>query len=147
MLTGKEMTCPTCQWLPLWGSWQCEALTERAIAYYPRTCGRNLKKQVDDTMREIQVAEHKTLKLTNVLSRKVEVEDMGNLAIVLTQIAHFKVTSSAGAASVEAAASVLAAGASPVEAVWLPLSELPQPASMVVIIAAVSTKLNTFFFM
>ena len=32
-------------------------------------------------MREIQVAEHKTLKLTNVLSRKVEVEDMGNLAI------------------------------------------------------------------
>ena len=33
-------------------------------------------------MREIQVAEHKTLKLTNVLSRKVEVEDMGNLAIV-----------------------------------------------------------------
>ena len=37
-------------------------------------------------MREIQVAEHKTLKLTNVLSRKVEVEDMGNLAIVLTQM-------------------------------------------------------------
>ena len=89
MLTDEEMTCPTCQWLPLWGSWQCEALTERAIAYYPRTCGRNLKKQVDDTMREIQVAEHKTLKLTNVLSRKVEVEDMGNLAIVLTQMQNF----------------------------------------------------------
>jgi hypothetical protein len=42
---------------------------------------------------------------------------------------------------------VAAAGASPVEAAVLPLSELPQPASMVVIIAAVSTKLNTFFFM
>ena len=40
-------------------------------------------------MREIQVAEHKTLKLTNVLSRKVEVEDMGNLAIVLTQMQNF----------------------------------------------------------
>ena len=50
---------------------------------------QNLKKQVDDTMREIQVAEHKTLKLTNVLSRKVEVEDMGNLAIVLTQMQNF----------------------------------------------------------
>ena len=46
-------------------------------------------KQVDKTMREIQVAEHKTLKLTNVLSRKVEVEDMGNLAIVLTQMQNF----------------------------------------------------------
>ena len=40
-------------------------------------------------MREIQVAEHKTLKLTNVLSRKVEVEDRGNLAIVLTQMQNF----------------------------------------------------------
>ena len=40
-------------------------------------------------MREIQVAEHKTLKLTNVLSRKVEVEDMGYLAIVLTQMQNF----------------------------------------------------------
>ena len=40
-------------------------------------------------MREIQVAEHKTLKLTNVLSRKVEVEDMGKQAIVLTQMQNF----------------------------------------------------------
>ena len=89
MLTGEEMTCPTCQWLPLWGSWQCEALTERAIAYYPRTCGRNLKKQVDDTMREIQVAEHKTLKLTNVLARKVDGSELGNLPVVLTQMQNF----------------------------------------------------------
>ena len=40
-------------------------------------------------MREIQVAEHKTLKLTNVLSRKVEVEDRRDLASVLTRMQNF----------------------------------------------------------
>ena len=60
-----------------------------AIAYYSRTAGENLKKQVDKTMREIQVAEHKTLKLTNVLARKIEDSELGNLSIVLTQMQNF----------------------------------------------------------
>ena len=89
MLTGEEMTCPTCQWLPLWGSWQCGALTERAIAYYLPLAGEIYKKQVDKTMREIQVAEHKTLKLTNVLARKVEGNDFANLPVILTQMQNF----------------------------------------------------------
>ena len=37
-------------------------------------------------MREIQVAEHKTLKLTNVLQRKVNESEFGNMSIVLTQM-------------------------------------------------------------
>lgn len=40
-------------------------------------------------MREIQVAEHKTLKLTNVLWRKVQPEEFGNLALILTQMENF----------------------------------------------------------
>lgn len=40
-------------------------------------------------MREIQVAQNKTLKLTNVLARKIEAEDFGNLQIVLTQMQNF----------------------------------------------------------
>ena len=46
-------------------------------------------KQVDKTMREIQVAEHKTLKLTNVLARKVEGNDFANLPVILTQMQNF----------------------------------------------------------
>ena len=46
-------------------------------------------KQVDKTMREIQVAEHKTLKLTNVLARKVDGSELGNLPVVLTQMQNF----------------------------------------------------------
>ena len=40
-------------------------------------------------MREIQVAEHKTLKLTNVLARKVDGSELGNLPVVLTQMHNF----------------------------------------------------------
>ena len=40
-------------------------------------------------MREIQVAEHKTLKLTNVLARKVEGNDFANLPVILTQMQNF----------------------------------------------------------
>ena len=40
-------------------------------------------------MREIQVAENKTLKLTNVLARKIEAEEFANLQIVLTQMQNF----------------------------------------------------------
>lgn len=37
-------------------------------------------------MNAIQIADNKTLKLINVLSRKLEPEDMGNLPLVLTQM-------------------------------------------------------------
>ena len=40
-------------------------------------------------MREIQVAEHKTLKLTNVLARRIAPEEFANLPIVLTQMTNF----------------------------------------------------------
>ena len=40
-------------------------------------------------MNEIKVAENKTLKLTNVLSRLVRPEELGNLSIVLTQMQNF----------------------------------------------------------
>ena len=40
-------------------------------------------------MREIQTAENKTLKLTNVLARKIEAEEFANLQIVLTQMQNF----------------------------------------------------------
>ena len=36
-------------------------------------------------MREIQIAANKTLKLTNVLARKIEAEEFANLQIVLTR--------------------------------------------------------------
>ena len=40
-------------------------------------------------MNEIKVAENKTLKLTNVLARKIEAEEFANLQIVLTQMQNF----------------------------------------------------------
>ena len=40
-------------------------------------------------MNEIKVAENKTLKLTNVLSRLVRPEELGNMPIVLTQMQNF----------------------------------------------------------
>ena len=40
-------------------------------------------------MNEINVAENKTLKLTNVLARKIEAEEFANLQIVLTQMQNF----------------------------------------------------------
>ena len=40
-------------------------------------------------MREIQIAANKTLKLTNVLARKIEAEEFANLQIVLTQMQNF----------------------------------------------------------
>ena len=36
-------------------------------------------------MREIQTAENKTLKLTNVVSRRIQPEEFNNMQIVLTQ--------------------------------------------------------------
>ena len=40
-------------------------------------------------MNEIKVAENKTLKLTNVLSRLVRPEELGNLSVILTQMQNF----------------------------------------------------------
>ena len=40
-------------------------------------------------MNEIKVAENKTLKLTNVLSRVVRPEELGNLPVILTQMQNF----------------------------------------------------------
>ena len=40
-------------------------------------------------MNEIKVAENKTLKLTNVLSREIRPEEMANLPLVLTQMHNF----------------------------------------------------------
>ena len=40
-------------------------------------------------MNEIKVAENKTLKLTNVLSRAVSLEEMPNMPIILTQMQNF----------------------------------------------------------
>lgn len=40
-------------------------------------------------MNEIKVAENKTLKLTNVLSRVVRPEELGNLSVILTQMQNF----------------------------------------------------------
>ena len=37
-------------------------------------------------MKEIKVAENKTLKLTNVLSREIHPEEMASLPVVLTQM-------------------------------------------------------------
>ena len=40
-------------------------------------------------MREIQTAENKTLKLTNVVSRRIQPEEFNNMQIVLTQMHNF----------------------------------------------------------
>ena len=40
-------------------------------------------------MNEIKVAENKTLKLTNVLSREIRPEEMASLPVVLTQMHNF----------------------------------------------------------
>lgn len=40
-------------------------------------------------MNEIKVAENKTLKLTNVLSRRIQPEEFGNMQLVLTQMHNF----------------------------------------------------------
>ncbi len=40
-------------------------------------------------MNEIKVAENKTLKLTNVLSREIQPEEMANMPLVLTQLHNF----------------------------------------------------------
>ena len=40
-------------------------------------------------MKEIKVAENKTLKLTNVLSREIHPEEMASLPVVLTQMQNF----------------------------------------------------------
>lgn len=40
-------------------------------------------------MNEIKVAENKTLKLTNVLSRVVQPEELANLPVILTQMQNF----------------------------------------------------------
>ncbi len=40
-------------------------------------------------MNEIQVAQGKTLKLTNVLSRELQPEELGNMQLVLTQMHNF----------------------------------------------------------
>ena len=44
-------------------------------------------------MNEIKVAENKTLKLTNVLSRLVRPEELGNLPVILTQMQNFMTVS------------------------------------------------------
>ena len=40
-------------------------------------------------MNEIKVAENKTLKLTNVVSRRVMPEELGNMMVILTQLHNF----------------------------------------------------------
>ena len=40
-------------------------------------------------MREIQIAQNKTLKLTNVLSRTLHPEELANLPVILTQMQNF----------------------------------------------------------
>ena len=64
-----------------------------AIAYYiPLPCAeelQNYKIGVNKIMNEIKVAENKTLKLTNVLSRRVQPEELGNMMLVLTQMHNF----------------------------------------------------------
>ena len=82
---------PLCQRLPCQGS--CRRRRLRGflitIAYYTPPGGQNLTEQVDNIMREIQIAQNKTLKLTNVLARKIEAEEFANLQIVLTQMQNF----------------------------------------------------------
>ena len=51
--------------------------------------GQNLTEQVDNIMREIQIAQNKTLKLTNVVSRRIQPEEFNNMQIVLTQMHNF----------------------------------------------------------
>ena len=40
-------------------------------------------------MREIQVAENKTLKLTNVLARLIDASEVGNLGVIFFQMLIF----------------------------------------------------------
>ena len=40
-------------------------------------------------MNEIKVAENKTLKLTNVVSRRIAPEELGNMMVALTQLQNF----------------------------------------------------------
>ena len=40
-------------------------------------------------MNEIKTAENKTLKLTNVLSRRIMPEELGNMSVILTQMQNF----------------------------------------------------------
>ena len=48
-----------------------------------------IEKQGYFIMNEIKVAENKTLKLTNVLSREISPEEMGSMQLVLTQMHNF----------------------------------------------------------
>ena len=50
-------------------------------------------------MREIQTAENKTLKLTNVVSRRIQPEEFNNMQIVLTQMHNFIKSNGACSAS------------------------------------------------
>ena len=40
-------------------------------------------------MNEIKVAENKTLKLTNVVARRIAPEELGNMMVALTQLQNF----------------------------------------------------------
>ena len=66
-------------------------------------------------MREIQTAENKTLKLTNVVSRRIQPEEFNNMQIVLTQLHNF----------------IKSSGAQPlgplVQCIKLPAGPNPQP--------------------
>ena len=66
-------------------------------------------------MREIQTAENKTLKLTNVVSRRIQPEEFNNMQIVLTQMDNF----------------IMSNGAQPlgplVQCIKLPAGPNPQP--------------------
>ncbi len=84
-----------CQGLPYLASSEA-MMTERFDAVFlnshfpPDNCLlQTKKKQVDIIMREIQVAENKTLKLTNVLARKIDASELGNLRVILTQMQNF----------------------------------------------------------
>ena len=46
-------------------------------------------------MNEIKTAENKTLKLTNVLSRRIMPEELGNIPVILTQMQNFMKSNSA----------------------------------------------------
>ena len=65
------------------------ALLTRLLPITPSYRRKIYKNKVDKIMREIQIADHKTLKLTNVLSRKIQPEEFANLQVVLTQMVNF----------------------------------------------------------
>ena len=62
---------------------------DRLLPITPSYRRKIYKNKVDKIMREIQIADHKTLKLTNVLSRKIQPEEFANLQVVLTQMVNF----------------------------------------------------------